>query len=61
MAEVEGKMVGFVLFFYCYSTWEGRAVYMEDLYVQPAHRGMGIGTRLWKALVTEALAKGCTR
>ena len=34
-------LVGFVLFFYTYSTWEGRSVYMEDLYVTPTHRNKG--------------------
>ena len=46
-----GSLVGFVLYFYTYSTWEGRSVYMEDLYVTPAHRGQGIGKKLWQACV----------
>ena len=45
------KLVGFVLFFYTYSTWEGKAVFMEDLYVTPTYRGKGIGTNLWKGVV----------
>ena len=32
-----GKLVGFVLYFWTYSTWEGKAVYMEDLYVSPGN------------------------
>ena len=45
------KLIGFVLFFYTYSTWEGKAVFMEDLYVTPTYRGKGIGTNLWKGVV----------
>ena len=33
------KPVGYALFFYIYSTWEGRSLYLEDLYVNPAFRG----------------------
>ena len=45
------QLVGYVLFFYTYSTWEGRSVYMEDLYVTPSCRGQGLGTRLWQSVV----------
>jgi diamine N-acetyltransferase len=45
------RLTGYVLFFFTYSTWEGRSVYMEDIYVTPTHRGQGIGVRLWKACV----------
>jgi len=61
LAEVNSEMIGFCLFFYTYSTWEGRAVYMEDLYVQPDFRGKGIGTKLWKSCVASALETGCSR
>ncbi|XP_021420237.1 diamine acetyltransferase 2b isoform X1 [Oncorhynchus mykiss] len=39
-------VVGYALYFYTYSTWKGRSVYMEDLYVMPDFRGKGIGTGL---------------
>ena len=38
--------MGFALFFFTYSTWEGKSVFMEDLYVQPSHRGKGVGTKV---------------
>ena len=44
-------LIGFVLFFYTYSTWEGPSVFMEDLYVTPASRGQGLGTKLWQGVV----------
>lgn len=61
VAELENKLVGFSLFYYTYSTWEGKSVYMEDLYVQPDQRGKGTGTKLWKAVVDDALKIGCSR
>ena len=48
---VGNRLIGYVLFFFAYSTWEGRSVYMEDFYVTPKFRGRGIGHRLWKACV----------
>jgi diamine N-acetyltransferase len=61
VAELDNKLVGFTLFFYAYSTWEGKAVYMEDIYVQPDFRSKGIGTKLWKRVVASGLKEGCTR
>ena len=40
------QLIGFALFFFTYSTWEGKSVFMEDLYVQPSHRGKGVGTKV---------------
>lgn len=61
-AVVEGKEVGFALFFHNFSTFLGRAgIYLEDLYVEPAHRGQGIGTALFRELARSAVARGCGR
>ena len=61
-AVVEGKEVGFALFFHNFSTFLGRAgIYLEDLYVEPAHRGQGIGTALLRELARIAVAHGCGR
>lgn len=56
-----GKLAGFVLYFWTYSTWEGKAVYMEDLYVSPDWRGKGAGKALWRACVQAAIDQGCSR
>ena len=57
VAEAEGDVVGFALWFLNFSTWLGRhGIYLEDLYVTPAMRGRGVG----KALLAE-LAAICVR
>jgi GNAT superfamily N-acetyltransferase len=62
IGEVDGAAQGFVLFFHNYSTWLGRAgVYVEDLYVRDAARGLGLGRQLLAAVARIALARGCRR
>ena len=57
IAELDGEPVGFALWFYSVSTFEGRhGLYLEDLYVRPAVRGRGAG----KALLAH-LARRCAR
>jgi GNAT superfamily N-acetyltransferase len=62
LAERAGEVVGFAFYFFAYSTWEGRPVlYLEDLFVEPAHRKLGIGLALMKRLARVAVDAGCTR
>ncbi|MGB8844020.1 MAG: GNAT family N-acetyltransferase [Aliidongia sp.] len=62
MAELDGTTCGFALWFYSYSTWEGRAgIYLEDLYVRPEARGHGMGRRLISDLAALAVREGCRR
>jgi GNAT superfamily N-acetyltransferase len=62
MAEWDVMPVGFALYFYNYSTWEGRAgIYLEDLYVQPALRGKGIGKSILTRLAAIAVEEDCAR
>jgi GNAT superfamily N-acetyltransferase len=61
-ACLDGTPVGFALFFHNFSTFLGRAgIYLEDLYVQPEARGLGIGKRLLAWLARTALERGCAR
>ena len=61
-AMEEGKEVGFALFFHNFSTFLGRAgIYLEDLFVLPAHRGRGHGTALIRSLARIAVERGCGR
>jgi GNAT superfamily N-acetyltransferase len=54
--------VGFALFFHTYSTFLGRrSLWLEDLFVQPGHRGAGIGRALLTALAALARERGCGR
>ena len=62
IAEVDGATAGFALFFHNYSTFLARpGLYLEDLFVQPRFRGMGIGRRLMAHLARLALDRGCGR
>jgi GNAT superfamily N-acetyltransferase len=62
MAEWEGRPAGFALWFFNFSTWEGKpGLYLEDLFIRPAFRGHGIGKALLKRLARIALERGCSR
>jgi GNAT superfamily N-acetyltransferase len=53
---------GFALYFHNYSTWRGHAgIHIEDLYVNPEHRGKGIGKALLTRVAAIAVAEGCSR
>ncbi len=61
-AEWDGKPAGFALFFYNYSTWQGRpGLYLEDLFVKPELRGKGIGKALLLHLAKIAVENNCGR
>ena len=53
--------VAFALYFYTYSTWEGRVLYLEDLFVKPEYRGAKIGTSLLLRLAEIAVEHDCKR
>jgi GNAT superfamily N-acetyltransferase len=62
VAEVRGTVVGCALWFLNFSTWKGsHGIYLEDLYVQPEHRGRGLGRGLLAALATESCERGFAR
>jgi GNAT superfamily N-acetyltransferase len=62
VGEVHGHVVAFALFFTNFSTFLGRpGLYLEDLYVQPAHRGTGLGKALLSHLGALAVERGCGR
>nr|WP_312858411.1 GNAT family N-acetyltransferase [Pseudonocardia pini] len=62
VAEVDGVVVGCALWFLNFSTWEGvHGIYLEDLYVQPAQRGSGLGRALLAALAQECVTQGYAR
>lgn len=62
LAEEKTEVVGFALFFHNYSTFLGKpGICLEDLFVQPEHRGQGHGKALLQALAQLALDRGCGR
>jgi GNAT superfamily N-acetyltransferase len=62
IAEHDGQAAGFALYFFNYSTWVGRpGLYLEDLFVPPEFRGLGIGKALLKKVAAIAIEKNCPR
>src|SRR6202035_4534055 len=59
IAEWHGEPVGFAIWFNNFPTFSGRAgIYLEDLFVRPAHRGKGIGKALLAHLAKQCVANG---
>jgi GNAT superfamily N-acetyltransferase len=62
VAEHEGRVAGFALWFVNYSTWTGRhGIYLEDLYVTPELRGSGLGRALLAELAAICVQRGYAR
>jgi GNAT superfamily N-acetyltransferase len=62
VAETSGRVIGMAIWFFTFSTWTGRpSVYLEDLFVEPAHRGHGAGRALMASLAAIATDRGCPR
>ncbi|MBD0366243.1 MAG: GNAT family N-acetyltransferase [Flavisolibacter sp.] len=54
VAEVDGVVQGFALYYIRFSTWKGQRMYLEDFYVAEEMRGKGLGKLLFDRLVQEA-------
>lgn len=62
LATVDGKEIGFALFFHNFSTFLGKAgIYLEDLYIVPEYRGNGYGKAMLKELAKITVERGCGR
>jgi len=62
IAEHDGKPAGFAFYFFNYSTWMGRpGLYLEDLFVQPEFRGLGLGKALLQRVAEIAVENNCPR
>ncbi|NLV27875.1 MAG: GNAT family N-acetyltransferase [Methanomicrobiales archaeon] len=57
VAETDGTVVGFALYYIRYSTWKGQRLYLEDIVVTKRYRGMGIGKQLFDAVISDAKSK----
>ncbi|HEX6179619.1 MAG TPA: GNAT family N-acetyltransferase [Chitinophagaceae bacterium] len=58
VAEEDGVIAGFALYYIRYSTWKGQRMYLEDFIVTDEQRGKGIGKLLFERLIVEAKEKG---
>ncbi len=62
VAEHDGVVVGMALWFLNFSTWRGtHGIYLEDLFVQPQHRGHGFGKELLRTLAELCVQRGYSR
>lgn len=62
VAQADGATVGMALYFLSFSTWTGRhSLYLEDLFVEPGHRGRGLGRALLTDLARRAEELDCAR
>jgi GNAT superfamily N-acetyltransferase len=61
VAEENGVILGFALYYIRYSTWKGQAMYLEDILVTESARGKGIGSLLFDRLIEEAKERGFNR
>ena len=58
LAELDGKIIGIAVFYMTFSTWRGKCLYLEDFFVKPEYRKLGIGQKLFDAYIAEAKSKG---
>jgi len=61
VAEANGKVEAFALYYIRYSTWKGQAMYLEDILVTEKMRGKGIGKLLFDRIIEEAKEKKFNR
>jgi GNAT superfamily N-acetyltransferase len=60
LAEIENRIIGLSLYYWRYSTWKGKRLYLEDIIVTEAERGKGAGKLLFDRTMQKALEEKCT-
>lgn len=60
LAEDAGKVVGMSLYYFRYSTWKGKRLYLEDIVVYPEARGKGVGALLFEKTIQIAHETDCS-
>ena len=60
VAEKDAKIIGTAIFYYRYSTWKGKRLYLEDLVVNEKERGTGAGKLLFETTIDKAKQEACT-
>ncbi|KAG8038619.1 hypothetical protein G9C98_007326 [Cotesia typhae] len=61
VAEIENQIVGYAIYYYTFSTWRGKSMFLDELYVKPSHRKMHIGSLLFDAVAKKASENSCCR
>lgn len=61
VADAGEELAGMMLYFYRYSTWKGKIIFLEDFYVRPTYRRQGLGEQLFQALAQKAEAENAPR
>ena len=59
VAEIEQVIVGISIYYYRYSTWKGKRLYLEDIVVAESERGKGIGRMLFERTMRKSLEDSC--
>ena len=59
VAEMDGQVVGMILFFMAYSSWRGKMLYLDDFVVTESHRRYGVGQMLYDDFLEEGRRRGC--
>ncbi|KAF5287088.1 hypothetical protein FQA39_LY16073 [Lamprigera yunnana] len=61
VVELDGKIIGYALYFTSYSTWIGKAAMLEDLFIDSNYRQKGLGKKLFKAVARDVQNNSCNR
>lgn len=60
VAEIENCVIGLSLYYFRYSTWKGKRLYLEDIIVTEKERGKGVGKLLFERTMQKSLEENCT-
>ncbi|GAB2478120.1 GNAT family N-acetyltransferase [Algoriphagus taiwanensis] len=58
--EARGEIIGIAIYYFRYSTWKGKRLYLEDIVVTESERGNGAGKMLFDRVMAQSLEEGCT-
>lgn len=60
VAEKDGELIGYSIYYYRYSTWKGKRLYLEDILVTESERGSGVGKLLFDETIAVGKLEKCT-
>lgn len=55
------ELIGYCLYYLNYSTFDGKGIFLEELYIRPSYQKSGIGSALLRKIAKDVLERGCTR